>query len=165
LKKILFVCTGNTCRSVMAEAFFNNLIADEGLSSKFKACSAGIANCNGAPASENTRQVMKENYQIDVSSHVSRIVTEEDINAACLILTMTFNHKEYLLARFPSANGKTFTLGEYIEKPDDNSQTAGSERRYDIPDPYGMSKDVYAYCAADIYQRIKKLIAGLLSKE
>lgn len=161
MKKILFVCTGNTCRSVMAEAFFNDLITNEKPGCEFTACSAGIASCGGMPASENTQAVMKDNYQIDVSSHNSRVVTEEDINSAHLILTMTYNHKEYLLARFPSAKGKTYTLGEYVENPDNNSRAEGPGRKYDIPDPYGMSIDVYACCAADIRELVKKLIARL----
>lgn len=163
MEKILFVCTGNTCRSVMAEAFFNDLITNEKPGCEFTACSAGIANCGGMPASENTQTVMKENYQIDVSSHNSRIVTDEDIDSVHLILTMTYNHKEYLLARFPSANGKTYTLGEYVENRENYSQTEGSKRKYDIPDPYGMSKDVYSYCAADIRKLVKKLIVRLLN--
>ena len=144
----------------MAEAFFNDLVTNE-KPGEFTACSAGIATAAGC-RQVKTQTVMKENYQIDVSSHNSRIVTDEDIDSVHLILTMTYNHKEYLLARFPSANGKTYTLGEYVENRENYSQTEGFERKYDIPDPYGMSKDVYSYCAVDIRKLVKKLIVRLL---
>lgn len=122
MKKILFVCTGNTCRSPMAEGIFNKLAQDNGWSAKAK--SAGIF-VTEKTVSENSLGVCKENG-IDISTHITTPISAELINEADVILTMTNSHK----AVFGDLD-KVFTVCEYF----------GSEG--DIIDPYGGSVEVY----------------------
>ncbi len=109
-QKILFVCTGNTCRSPMAEALFRE-IAGAG-ESGFQVISAGTSAGRGVPAAEEAVQVLKEKG-IDLSEHQSRPITEELLKEADLILTMTRSHKESLLQLEPGVGDKVFTLKEY----------------------------------------------------
>lgn len=135
MKKVLFVCTGNTCRSPMAEGIFNNL--SEG------AFSRGIY-AEGTAASENAVSVMKK-MGIDISKHISTQLTLKDINESDLVLTMTKAHKMAILSACPEAEEKVFTLGEYAEGGD-------------VSDPYGGNEAVYEACAREIYDYIKKIV-------
>ncbi|SOC34725.1 low molecular weight protein arginine phosphatase [Ureibacillus acetophenoni] len=140
---IYFVCTGNTCRSPMAEAILKHKNLD-GIEVK----SAGIYALEGGGISENSRAVLtKEGIQFD---HKTSQVNANDIEWADLILTMTLAHKEMILHSFSNAAGKTFTLKEYV--------TPYSSK--DVSDPFGG--DIYTY--SQTYQELKKLIDELESK-
>src|SRR5690625_4303773 len=102
---ILFVCTGNTCRSPMAEAVLKNK------SSEFKVKSAGIHASPNAPLSEGTKKVL-ENESIKLD-HKSQQVTSDLITWADVVLTMTHSHKDLLTKLFPNDQTKYFTLKEY----------------------------------------------------
>ena len=147
MKKIVFVCTGNTCRSSMAEALFKKMLDDKGKSKEFKVSSCGTHAIFGLPASENAIQVMKDEGT-DLSGHRSRPLTE-DILTADLVLTMTLSQKEYILSIFPEMRGKVFTLGEY----------AGDGR--EIPDPIGMDTNFYRMVAREIKAKLQKIITKL----
>ncbi|PKC51965.1 phosphotyrosine protein phosphatases I, partial [Rhizophagus irregularis] len=104
---IYFVCTGNTCRSPMAEAILKHKQLD-GVHVK----SAGIYALEGGGISENSKAVLeKENIPFE---HKTSQVNENDIEWADLILTMTLAHKQMILHSFPMAKDKTFTLKEYV---------------------------------------------------
>jgi protein-tyrosine-phosphatase len=137
---IYFICTGNTCRSPMAEAILKHKNI-EGMEVK----SAGIYALEGGEISENSRTILA-NERISFEHKTSQ-VNEKDINWADLILTMTVAHKEMVLHAFPNAMGKTFTLKEYV--------TPYSAK--DVSDPFGG--DIYTY--SQTYQELKKLIDEL----
>ncbi len=137
--KVLFVCTGNTCRSPMAEGAFNSL--------KKGAISRGLMANEGEAASLNAIEAMKE-LGMDISGHKSHMLTIEDINEADLILTMTKRHKEAILWAVEDAKDKVFTLGEY----------AGGE---DVSDPYGGDLEEYLACAKRIYEYVGKIVEKL----
>ena len=137
-KEIIFVCTGNTCRSPMAEGFFNALP-----SKGYWGTSAGIFAQNGQKPSENAVSAMKENG-IDIKSHRSKGLTPEAIERAELILTMTKSHKNALLNLDSSLSGKVMTLSEF----------AGEDG--EIPDPFGGDLDTYRSCAKEIKRLVKK---------
>jgi len=148
MKKILFVCTGNTCRSSMAEAIFNNMAQEKG-NSDMKATSAGIEAIDGMPANDKAIDTLKARG-IDMSAHKSRKIRSSHIEESDLVLAMTRLHKVRLLSEYPKAQGKVFTLLEYA---DDNS-------KLDIADPYGQSPEVYERCANELEKAIKSVTRG-----
>ncbi len=141
MKNILFVCTGNTCRSPMAEAIFNHLKNGDAF-----AKSAGLFSVEGSRAAENTLRVLEENkMHLD---HRSKQLVEDDLNWATYVFAMTKGHKDMLMDKYPAAADKIFTLKEYVDGP------KGS---IDIVDPFGG--DIQTYRAT--FQEMKDLIERL----
>lgn len=131
--KILFVCTGNTCRSPMAASMMNKICKENDMD--VECSSAGIFAEKGSKASKHSIEAMK-NYSIDLSNHSATPLTEALISEYDLILTMTEGHKTMISAL---AKDKIYTLCEY----------AGYDG--DITDPYGGNLTQYKECAQDIY--------------
>jgi len=154
---IMFVCTGNTCRSSMAEGLFRRAVEnDSELRKTVTVSSAGLAAFDGDPASENAIRVLSNYYNADISSHSSKMITKEDIDRAYLVLTMTRSHKKALLSMYPGAHGKVFTLKEFTsKKPEPGMEEY--DFTLDIADPYGMPEEVYNRCARDINSAVERL--------
>jgi len=150
MKKILFVCTGNTCRSPMAAALFNRLAALEPPGFDFVGDSAGLAVPAAAPASMNAVLALKDYSGCDLSAHISRNLRCADADEAFLVLTMEPWHRYELLSRCPGANQKVFTLKEYVY-----GISAG------ISDPYGGSLAEYKKCAREIALDVENLVKKL----
>ena len=147
--KIVFVCTGNTCRSPMAEVMAAQIFGEYGLD--VEVSSAGVSAFEGQPASKHAVSVMKEGG-LCLLSHRANIVSSDMLEAAALVLTMTGGHRAVLLSDYPAVMGKVFTLAEYVGHDED------------VADPFGGSVDEYRACAAQIREFLI-LAAGKLGEK
>ncbi len=142
MRNILFVCTGNTCRSPMAQGICEKLAFDERLS--IKAESAGLSASSGQPASENAVAACRE-IGVDISRYHSTNVRELDLSAFDAIYTMSVQHKAALIA-----------LGANPYKVSVLATEDGG-----ISDPYGGDLDTYRRCRDEIYDALKISIKEL----
>lgn len=141
---ILFVCTGNTCRSPMAEGILKSLAKKKGLDINVK--SAGISVFDTWSAAHNAIRAMAE-INIDISNHRSSILDRELVIDSDLILTMSRSHKNIIQGKYPEVKNKVFTLKEYAYKKEE-----------DIIDPFGGNYKIYQSTRDEIAHCIYNIV-------
>ncbi|GGA42878.1 low molecular weight protein arginine phosphatase [Paenibacillus physcomitrellae] len=191
--RILFVCTGNTCRSPMAEGMFRQMALEAGLPAEVK--SAGVAAIPGMSMTRHAEAVLRDHQITDRLT--STALSEELVEWADVILTLTQGHKRQLLYAFPDAAAKTFVLKEYVDERDnaegelqeldgllaeralqaalggkvseeDSRRITELQYRipvYDISDPFGGNREDYERTAAEIREALKKLLSKLQKQQ
>ena len=147
---ILFVCTGNICRSPFAEKLFKKLALQQERKG-LQAESAGLMALPGNAATALAQQVAAE-HEVDLSDHEAKSVTEKRVNRADLILVMEKSHKARILSSFPGATGKVRLMRHFARF---GSKTRG------IADPYGLNYDAYRFCFLDIEDAVSGLVEFL----
>ena len=147
MKSVLFVCTGNICRSPIAEGLFRRLLGNR---KEIEVASAGVHAVHGQPPSLYAVQVCEEEG-VDISGLRSQPLTAALIDRATHIFAMTGAHLETIQMLFPQGAEKSFLLREF-EEP-------GTTVWRDVPDPIGLGREVYEDCARTIKNALPSVLA------
>jgi protein-tyrosine phosphatase len=187
MPSILIVCTGNVCRSPMAEGFLRAALERPPFQSPVIA-SAGIVGWAGSSAVPEAIAVAAERG-IDISRHVARRLLRAHITAADLIVAMAVEHRDAIVGAVPEAGSRSFTLKELVRllealPPFPSSDTPraelrervataadmrcqgfeGNPRDEDLVDPIGMSMETFRAVAWEIDEWCRRLVEGLFGK-
>ena len=153
MKSVLFVCTGNICRSPIAEGLFRRLIGNR---KDIEVSSAGVHAVRGQPPSLYAVEVCEEDG-VDISNLRSQPLTAALVDQATHIFGMTGAHLESIHMLFPHGADKAFLFREF-EEP-------GATVWRDVPDPIGMGRDVYETCARTIKNALPSILAFVEQSE
>ncbi len=152
IRKVLFVCMGNICRSPMAEGLMIERLRQEGRQ-YLSVSSAGIFATPGNPPEPSAIHVTRE-AGVDISGHRARMVNNENLGWADIVLVMESGQRGFISMAFPQQSAKVGLLGDF-----NRCQGEGGE----IADPYGSSMEVYRTCFEEIGEAIDGLIHSLFS--
>ena len=141
-KRILVVCTGNSCRSPMAEGLLLDEFRKKGLADQIHVSSCGIGTRGGSKATPEAVLVMK-NLEIDISAHRSKPCVREDVTQADLILAMAKEHSDFITNLMPQARSKIRVLS--------------------VVDPIGMNMLIYEAVLVDIQKKLKNLWSEIIA--
>jgi len=149
MSTVLFVCSGNVCRSPMAVGLLRQRLANKGLDAQHRVFSAGVWALDGQPASEHALAVMAERG-IDITDHIAHSITAADVTEADLLLAMSQEHTQMIRNTWPQYTWKVYRLSEMTGK------------RKNIYDPYQRPIEAYRACAAVIEQYIDRGLDRIL---
>lgn len=151
--KLMFVCTGNICRSAMADWMMKDKIKKRNIKN-IEVFSSGIYAQNGDTPTYEAIETMKEK-NIDLKKHRATNTLNSNINEMDLILGMTQSHKNELIYLYPNLKDKIFTLKEYV-----NYKKEG-HNNINIKDPWGFDIETYRACSAEIEECLNLLITKI----
>lgn len=138
MQKIMFVCTGNICRSAMAEKLLKKKIDEKNLNDKFSIYSSGISAYSDDRPTYEAVKVMNDEYKVDLSDHRATPIIDSKIEEMDLVLCMTRAHKQILSSIYPNLKNKIFLIKEYVGLDGD------------VLDPYGGTLKIYSDCAKEL---------------
>ncbi len=147
LKHVLFVCTGNTCRSPLAEAMFRELVKGR---ADYQVSSAGVAAAPGMPASKHTAAILKEKG-LHRDDFCSRMLDEEIMKAATHVFAMSCHHIGAIEEEFPQHADKVYLVSEFAA--DDVL------RGKDVSDPFGQGRAAYEETLRDLDKMLPSVLA------
>ena len=143
---IMFICTGNICRSAMAHWMLQKRAKEQNKDIKVYSC--GVYAENGDTPTKEAIEVMKE-YNVDLTKHKATNIKNSNIEEMDVILCATLNHKNMVISMYPELKDKVFTMKEYAGFPSND---------LNISDPWSYGIDVYKNCAKEINQCIDKIL-------
>ena len=150
-KQVVFVCTGNVCRSPLAEYLFRHRLRDQ---SEWTAQSAGVFAAQGVMASQHSVEALAE-WDIDLSPHRSQPLTADLVKGSDIIAVMTEGHRREVLNQFPEAAERVYLLTAF----------GTGEGAPDISDPIGLSLHVYRSVRDQIDSALADLILWIREQE
>ena len=144
---VIFICTGNICRSAMADGYLKYRIKELGKDEQVIVSSAGTHAMQGEESPINARRAI-EKYGANIYNHTATTLERANLEQATDILVMTEKHKRDVVARYPKLAEKVKLLGEYAK-----------EKKYkEIDDPWGYGFEVYERCAKEIVDSVEGFI-------
>ncbi|MDI6640865.1 MAG: hypothetical protein QME68_00950 [Elusimicrobiota bacterium] len=175
--KILLVCTGNTCRSVLAEGYFKKLIHDWSID-WIEVKSAGISAMPHYKIPTVVLSLLKDE-NVDVSSHMPTPINKLIVDSSDLILVMDNTHKDEIYRRYPDAKDKVFLMKEYalygrsapeisfnnvIPRSEAETVLSETNKNLEIFDPIGNPEEVYLERAKEIKETVKKVFERIINE-
>ncbi len=149
--KIMYICTGNICRSAMAHHLTLKKLKDLKIEN-IEIYSCGIHAYDGDVPTYEAKSVIKDEFDVDMNTHKATNIRNSNIEEMDIILCATVKHKIAVLDIYPELENKVYTMKEYIDY----------ERQYhdkiDIKDPWGYDVETYRYCLSEIDECVNKLI-------
>jgi low molecular weight protein-tyrosine phosphatase len=176
---VLVICTGNVCRSPIAEGMIRAALERAGGAEPIEVSSAGTNGWEGSAAMPESVEAAAERG-VDISQHLARRLTDEMLSSADLILCMAHDHRAFVGSERPDLTDRTFTLKELVrlleDLPDGSPNLAarmkeadglrregfdGNPMDEDISDPLGLPLDTYRAVAWELEAWCERLVAGL----
>ncbi len=158
LLKIIFVCTGNTCRSPIAEFLTKSIFMQQDLHANISSAGTMVIEeepmSSGAITALTNLHLLGSELEREMSRHRSRLVNLDMIYDSDFIFAMAYEHKSFLLNNFPDQRDKIFILGDFV-----------GSTRYDVIDPFGKNVDIYRYCALEIYKLLILMVKRITNIE
>lgn len=151
---IVYVCTGNTCRSPMAEGILRTLLAKSGIED-VDVSSAGIGTLDGYPATHHAVEISRRN-QIDISGHHSTRMTDRIFRESDLVFALAENHFE-VLKNWQDADKKLYMVKAFPEP-------GHGDARHSVDDPVGGSLEEYKVTFEEIYGEIKRALPDIIRR-